>query len=69
MRACVFRPRRRGRRHGVAGLIVAAETAGAMPDRMLPAEVAPHEDLQASTGATAGLLGDLQRHVRAVLMR
>src|SRR4029453_11085771 len=41
--------------------VEAAQTAGAVPHRMLTVEMAADEDVQAGTGAAAGLLGQLER--------
>src|SRR5438552_16285468 len=45
-----------------AAVVVAAEAAGAIPERVMAVEVTPHEDAQAGAGAPPGLLGDLPRH-------
>src|SRR5438034_968206 len=45
-----------------AAVVVAAEAAGAIPERVVAVEVTPHEDAQAGAGAPPGLLGDLPRH-------
>ena len=40
--------------------VVAAQAAGAVPHRVVAAEMAAHENAEPGTGATAGLLGHLQ---------
>src|SRR5918993_1112442 len=45
----------------MAGAVVPAEAAGAVPDGVMAVEVTTHDDAQAGTGAAPRLLGDLQR--------
>jgi hypothetical protein len=47
----------------LAAAVVPAETAGAVPDRMVPIEVATDEDPQAGTRTTPGLLVELEDDV------
>ena len=49
--------------HRPAGGVEQAEPVGAAPDRVLPAQMAADEDVEAGTRAAPGLFGDLQRQV------
>src|SRR5258706_13789524 len=49
-----------GGAEGLAVAVEAAQTAGAVPHRVMTVEMPAHEDAEPGAGATAGLLGELQ---------
>jgi hypothetical protein len=50
-----------GRAQGLAGGVIAAEAAAAVPDRMLATEMAADQHAQPGARAAARLFGELQR--------
>ena len=60
--AARFRARPSGGRQLLAVAIVAAETAGAIPHRVMAVEMLTNKHAQPRAGAAARLLGDLEQH-------